>query len=74
MGHRPAIFVSSLLFVVLHWLNAGVWGNMVQMALVFAFTFAMGFVAGLCVCSFVFDAASLAIHLGWNWMQNYVFR
>ena len=72
-GHRPAIFVSSLLFAVLHWLNAGVWGNMVQMALVFAFTFAMGLLLAYAYARSFSMLLPFAIHLGWNWMQNYVF-
>ena len=72
-GQGPAILVSSILFALLHWLNAGVWGNVVPMALVFAFTFAMGLLLAYSYARSNSLLLPFAIHLGWNWMQNYVF-
>lgn len=72
-GQGPAILVSSILFALLHWLNAGVWGNVVPMALVFAFTFAMGLLLAYAYARSNSLLLPFAIHLGWNWMQNYVF-
>ncbi|MBL0084408.1 MAG: CPBP family intramembrane metalloprotease [Saprospiraceae bacterium] len=72
-GQGPAILVSSILFALLHWLNAGVWGNVVQMALVFAFTFSMGLLLAYAYAKSFSLLLPFAIHLGWNWMQNYVF-
>ncbi len=72
-GKGPAILVSSILFALLHWLNAGVWGNVVQMALVFAFTFSMGLLLAYAYAKSFSLLLPFAIHLGWNWMQNYVF-
>lgn len=72
-GQRPAILVSSILFALLHWLNAGVWGNVVQMALLFTFTFSMGMLLAYAYARSFSLLLPFAIHLGWNWMQNYVF-
>ncbi|MBK8848726.1 MAG: CPBP family intramembrane metalloprotease [Saprospiraceae bacterium] len=72
-GQGPAILVSSILFALLHWLNAGVWGNVVPMALVFAFTFSMGLLLAYAYAKSFSLLLPFAIHLGWNWMQNYVF-
>ena len=46
---------------------------MVQMALVFAFTFAMGLLLAYAYARSFSMLLPFAIHLGWNWMQNYVF-
>jgi len=72
-GQGPAILLSSILFALLHWLNAGVWGNVVPMALVFAFTFSMGLLLAYAYARSFSLLLPFAIHLGWNWMQNYVF-
>lgn len=42
IGSSKAIIISSVIFAVLHWLNAGVWSNVMQMIIVFTFTFTMG--------------------------------
>ncbi|MBK7790608.1 MAG: CPBP family intramembrane metalloprotease [Saprospiraceae bacterium] len=67
------MLVSSILFALLHSLNAGLWGNVVQMALVFAFTFSMGLLLAYAYAKSFSLLLPFAIHLGWNWMQNYVF-
>ena len=72
---RPAIaiFISAVLFAVLHWLNTGVWGNMMQMIIVFAFTFAMGIVLAYTYAKTYSLLFPLSIHFGWNLTQNYIF-
>jgi uncharacterized protein len=72
-GKRKAIFISAILFAVLHWLNAGVWGNAMQMIIVFAFTFAMGLLLAYAYTKTFSLLIPLAIHYGWNLTQNYIF-
>lgn len=70
---KIAIPVSAVLFALMHWLNAGVWGNMLQMAIVFSFTFAMGILLAYAYAATNSIIFPLAIHFGWNLTQNYIF-
>lgn len=72
-GNRAGILVSSLLFAVLHWLNSGVWGDIIQMTIVFVFTFAMGLLLAYSYAKTHSLLIPFAIHLGWNLTQNYIF-
>ena len=36
-GQTKAIVITSLFFAVLHWFNAGVWGNLTQMIMYFIY-------------------------------------
>jgi membrane protease YdiL (CAAX protease family) len=73
LGSKWAIIISSVIFAVLHWLNAGVWGNVVQMALVFVFTFSMGLLLAYAYTKTYSILIPFAIHLGWNLTESLVF-
>lgn len=73
IGRAKAILVSSILFAVLHWINAGVWGNLIQMFIVFAFTFSMGLLLAYSYARTFSVLIPFAIHYGWNLSQNYIF-
>jgi uncharacterized protein len=73
IGPIKAIFVSSLFFAVLHWFNAGVWGNVPQMIIVFVFTFSMGLLLAYSYAKTFSLLIPFAIHFGWNLTQNYIF-
>ena len=73
IGQTRAIYVSSIIFAALHWLNAGVWGNGTQMALVYTFTFAMGLLLAYSFARTNSLLVPFAIHFGWNLTQNYIF-
>jgi len=73
IGHTKAVIISSIIFAVLHWINAGVWGNMTQMIIVFAFTFAMGLLLAYSYARTFTLLIPFAIHYGWNLTQNYIF-
>lgn len=73
IGSTKAIIISSLFFAVLHWINAGVWGNLPQMAIVFVFTFAMGLLLAYSYSKTFSLLIPFAIHFGWNLTQNYIF-
>lgn len=72
-GQTKAVIISSLIFAVLHWINAGVWGNLIQMIIVFAFTFAMGLLLAYSYARTFSLIIPFAIHYGWNLTQNYLF-
>jgi uncharacterized protein len=72
-GATKAVIISSVVFAVLHWINAGVWGNITQMIIVFGFTFAMGLLLAYAYARTFSLLIPFAIHFGWNLVQNYIF-
>lgn len=73
IGQTKAVIISSIIFAVLHWLNAGVWGNLTQMIIVFTFTFSMGLLLAYSYARTFSILIPFAIHYGWNLTQNYIF-
>jgi len=73
-GMTKAIVISSVIFAVLHWINAGVWGNIVQMTIVFVFTFLMGLLLAYSYARTYSLYIPFSIHFGWNFVQNFVFQ
>ncbi|MFZ1257637.1 MAG: type II CAAX endopeptidase family protein [Saprospiraceae bacterium] len=73
IGQAKAVLISSIIFAVLHWINAGVWGNLTQMIMVFIFTFSMGLLLAYSYARTFSLLIPFAIHLGWNLTQNYIF-
>lgn len=73
IGQPKAVLISSILFAILHWFNAGVWGNLIQMLIVFGFTFAMGLLLAFAYAKTYSIWIPFAIHFGWNLTQNYIF-
>lgn len=73
VGPDKAIIFSSLFFALLHWINAGVWGNILQMIMVFLFTFLMGLLLAYSYARTYSLLIPFAIHYGWNLTQNYIF-
>ena len=73
IGQTKSIIITSVFFAILHWINAGVWGNLTQMAIVFTFTFAMGLLLAFSYAKTFSILIPFAIHFGWNLTQNYIF-
>jgi len=73
IGNKKGILISSLVFAILHWFNAGVWGNIMQMSMVFFFTFLMGLLLAYAYSKTYSLLMPFAIHFGWNLVQNYIF-
>jgi uncharacterized protein len=73
LGTKWGILISSVVFGVLHWFNLGVWGNISQMAMLFSFTFVMGLLLAYAFVRTGSILVPLAIHLGWNLTQNFIF-
>ena len=72
-GQTKAVIISSIIFAALHWINAGVWGNLTQMIIVFTFTFAMGLLLAYSYARTFSLLIPFAIHFGWNLIQNFIF-
>lgn len=72
-GKTKAIVISSVCFAVLHWMNAGLWGHLIQMIIVFAFTFSMGILLAYAYARTFSLLIPIAIHFGWNLSQNVIF-
>jgi membrane protease YdiL (CAAX protease family) len=73
IGQVKGVIISSIIFAVLHWTNAGVWANLTQMIIVFGFTFAMGLLLAYAYARTFSLLIPFAIHYGWNFTQNYIF-
>lgn len=73
VGQPKAILFTAVVFAVLHWLNAGVWGNITPMLMVFVFTFCMGLLLAYAYAKTFSLLIPFAIHFGWNVVQNYIF-
>ncbi len=73
LGNKWGIIISSIIFGLLHWLNNGVFGNVIQMSIVFAFTFAMGILLAYSYAKTLSILIPFSIHLGWNLTQNFIF-
>jgi membrane protease YdiL (CAAX protease family) len=73
LGSKWAIIISSIIFGLLHWLNNGVFGNTIQMSIVFLFTFCMGLLLAFSYAKTFSILIPFAIHLGWNLTQNFIF-
>jgi uncharacterized protein len=72
-GQKWAVFISSVIFAGLHWLNVGVFGNMTQIILLFVFTFTMGLLLAYSYAKTFSLLIPFAIHFGWNLTQNFIF-
>jgi membrane protease YdiL (CAAX protease family) len=73
LGSKWAIIISSIIFGLLHWLNNGVFGNAIQMSIVFLFTFCMGLLLAFSYAKTFSILIPFPIHLGWNLTQNFIF-
>jgi uncharacterized protein len=72
-GSKWGIFLTALVFGISHWMNSGVWGNPAQMAMLFAYTFSFGLVLGYAFTKTGSLLIPIAIHFGWNMVQNFIF-
>lgn len=73
IGALKAVILSSVFFALLHWFNAGVWGNFMQMSIVFSFTFFMGLLLAFAYAKSGSLLLPFIIHFGWNLIQNHIF-
>jgi uncharacterized protein len=73
LGATRAVWISGVAFGVYHWFSQGSWGNSGAMAVTLVITGAMGLVLA---CGYAKTGSlyvPVAIHLGWNLVQQNVF-
>ena len=73
LGATKAIFISAASFGVYHWFSQGSFGNPQAMAVTFIVTGAMGLVLAYGYAKTWSLYIPIAIHLGWNVVQQSVF-
>lgn len=73
VGDKWAVIISSVAFGLLHWLNNGIFGNIIQMSIIFVFTFGMGLLLAYSYAKTHSILIPTAIHFGWNLTQNFIF-
>lgn len=73
VGATKAIWLSSTVFGMYHWFSQGSLGNPVSMLITFVLTGAMGLVLAYGYTKTQSLYISIAIHLGWNVVQQVVF-
>lgn len=72
-GNLKALLISSIAFGIYHWFSQEVFGNPIQMILIFFLTGIMGMVYGYGYIKTRTLYVPSAIHLGWNITQGFVF-
>ncbi|MEO5979336.1 MAG: CPBP family intramembrane glutamic endopeptidase [Chryseolinea sp.] len=73
LGNTRAIILSSFIFGLMHWINVGVFGNVIEMSITFVFTFSMGLLLAYSYIRTLSILIPFAINLGWNLTQNFIF-
>jgi membrane protease YdiL (CAAX protease family) len=72
-GATKAIIISSIAFGIYHWFSQEVFGNPLQMAIVFITTGAMGLIYAYGYAKSFSLFIPFAIHIGWNVVRSVVF-
>ncbi len=73
LGVARAIIISSIAFGIYHWFTFEILGNVPQMIVVFFITGIMGLVYAYGYAKTFSLYIPIAIHLGWNFVNNFVF-
>ena len=73
IGNKWAILISAIAFGMLHWLNGGVFGNIIQMSVLFAYTFAMGLLLAYSYSKSFSILLPITIHFAWNLTEHFIF-
>jgi len=70
---KIAIVISAVSFGIYHWFSLGVFGNGMQMLIVFIATGTMGLLLAYAYAKTFSLYFPIAIHLGWNLTQIFIF-
>lgn len=73
LGPKWAIFISAMVFGLLHLKNVGDFTDIKQVLLVFFIPFAFGLVLAYSYARSFSLWLPIAMHLGWNLVQNFIF-
>jgi membrane protease YdiL (CAAX protease family) len=72
-GAVKAVLISAIAFGIYHWFSQQLWGNPVQMVIIFIITGSMGIILAYAYVKTFSLFIPVAIHLGWNLIQMVVF-
>jgi membrane protease YdiL (CAAX protease family) len=73
LGVSKSILISAVAFGIYHWFSFEIIGNVMQMVIVFIITGLMGLVLAYGYAKTFSLYIPCAIHLGWNFTQNFIF-
>ena len=73
LGPSKAIIISAIAFGIYHWFSFGVFGNPIQMVIVFFITGLMGLLLAYGYAKTFSLYVPVAIHFGWNLTQIFIF-
>ena len=73
LGAVKAIIISATAFGIYHWFSFGVFGNPLQMLIVFVITGVMGLLLAYGYTKTFSLYTPIGIHLGWNFTQIFIF-
>jgi len=73
LGSVKGIIISAIAFGIYHWFSQEAFGNYFQMAFIFLVTGTMGLVLAYGYSKSFSLYIPVAIHLGWNLTQNFIF-
>lgn len=73
IGINKACILSSVAFGIYHWFSYGVWGNLVQMIIIFILTGAGGLVFAYAFAKTKSMYLPIGLHLGWNICNAVIF-
>src|SRR5688500_7879100 len=73
LGSAYAMVISAAAFGIYHWFSYGIIGNPEQMTYVFILTGMMGLLLAYAYNKTFSLYVPIAIHLGWNLVQNFIF-
>ncbi len=73
IGMTKAVGISAVAFGIYHWFSFGIIGNPVGMAYTFVITGLMGLLLAYGYTRTLSLYIPVAIHLGWNFTQNFLF-
>lgn len=72
-GATKAIVISAIAFGIYHWFTYEVWGQPIQMTIIFIATSLAGLVYGYAYFRTNTMLVPIAMHFGWNFIGNFVF-
>jgi membrane protease YdiL (CAAX protease family) len=73
MGAVRAILISAIAFGIYHWFTYEAWDNLTQMVMIFLITGIVGLLYGYAYAKTFSLYIPIAIHLGWNFTNNFFF-
>jgi membrane protease YdiL (CAAX protease family) len=73
IGSTKAIIISAIAFGIYHWFSMNAFGNITQMTFLFFATGIMGLLLAFAYAKTLSLYIPIAIHLGWNFTQNFIF-